>query len=214
MAFDLGLPLFAAGFFAFRPGFALAAIFLDSAAADVAAGVAVVANGSLRLASSLSQNALGALRSRVLLPPLLPPIDAGVPAALADGVAAAGVVAVATAPETPPAPPVTLAMRCAAMRSCLASREPRLPPFEPAGLARPARTAAILFPSSSLSLSPMRYERRAARAAVDAGDLAGDFPTVTRGDAPARVAPLFSAALASFSSGEGASRPPSPPGDT
>ena len=77
MAFDLGLPLFAAGFFAFGPGFALAAVFLDSAAADVAAGVAVVANGSLRLASSLSQNALGALRSRVLLPPLLPPIDAG-----------------------------------------------------------------------------------------------------------------------------------------
>ena len=210
----MGLPL--ARGFGFGPGFALAAVFLGSAAAEAAdaadAAVAVVANGSLRLASSLSQNALGALRSRVLLPPLLPPIDAGVPAALADGVAAAGVVAVATAPETPPAPPVTLAMRCAAMRSCLASREPRLPPFEPAGFARPARTAAILFPSSSLSLSPMRCGRRAARAAADAGDL-GDFPT-PRGDAPARVAPLFSAALASFSSGDDAWRPPSPPGDT
>ena len=77
MAFDLGLPLFAAGF-AFGPGFALAAVFLDSAAADADA-VVVVANGSLRLASSLSQNALGALRSRVLLPPLLPErVDAGV----------------------------------------------------------------------------------------------------------------------------------------
>ena len=212
MAFDLGLPLFAAGFFAFGPGFALAAVFLDSAAADADAGVAVVANGSLRLASSLSQNALGALRSRVLLPPLLPPADAGVPAPRsADGDAPlTGVVAVATTPEAPaPPPPVTLAMRCAAMRSCLASREPRVPLLLP--FARPARTAAILFPSSSLSLSPMRYERRAARAAVDAGDLAGDFPTVTRGDAPARVAPLFSAALASFSSGDDAS---TPAGDT
>ena len=101
LAFDLGLPL--ARGFGFGPGFALAAVFLGSAAADAADSDAVVANGSLRLVSSLSQNALGALRSRVLLPPLLPPIDAGVPAAdLADGVAAAGVVAVATAPGRRP----------------------------------------------------------------------------------------------------------------
>ena len=190
----------------FGPGFAFAAGFFGDLGS--AALVGVFANGSFRLASSLSQNALGALRSRVLLPPLRPPpVDPGVSASdlVAVTAGAAGVVASFAALLAD-----TLAMRCAAMSNCCASREPRLAPPEPLEplVVLPARTALILFPSSSESLSPMRCDFRAA----------GDFFFFPLGDRspgdpppPTSLADArFSAACASFSSGDLSP----PPGDT
>ena len=190
----------------FGPGFAFAAGFFGDLGS--AALVGVFANGSFRLASSLSQNALGALRSRVLLPPLRPPrVDPGVSASdlAAVTAGAAGVVASFAALLAD-----TLAMRCAAMSNCCASREPRLAPPEPLEplVVLPARTALILFPSSSESLSPMRCDFRAAGDFFffPFGDLSPGDPPPPTSLADAR----FSAACASFSSGDLSP----PPGDT
>ena len=190
----------------FGPGFAFAAGFFGDLGS--AALVGVFANGSFRLASSLSQNALGALRSRVLLPPLRPPpVDPGVsaPDRTAVTAGAAGVVASFAALLAD-----TLAMRCAAMSNCCASREPRLAPPEPLEplVVLPARTALILFPSSSESLSPMRCDFRAAGDFFffPLGDLSPGDPPPPTSLADAR----FSAACASFSSGDLSP----PPGDT
>ena len=107
-------------------------------------------------------------------------------------------------------PDEILAMRCAAMSNCCASREPRLAPPEPLEplVVLPARTALILFPSSSESLSPMRCDFRAAGDFFffPIGDLSPGDPPPPTSLADAR----FSAACASFSSGDLSP----PPGDT